>query len=596
MGVLSAMQLPLHTVELRVARPERLCLLERLPEFQRSGRLCDVQLKSREGDSFAAHRLVLSLASDALAALLGGGFMEAQSQKDVEVDLSSRVLEAVLGCIYTGSTRMPLVFIGELLRFAHMYGLESLLAHAVETVVEHMDPNLCAELLPESGLLGIWPLEAACRKYALKNFEACVETEAFTRWPGALLLSLLQSDGLQVSSEERVLRGVWMWWGGSPERTKEAALLLTGVRFPLLSANTRAGLDARAQGMGSMGTELQRLLNNGGMGVSPQSLLRNCFPCCWAEFGCSIQGGVVVAGGNGAGYSLSQLSSPFSCAVIDEPSKSILVADRLNHRIVRWPLDVGANRPLPQVVAGQGAPTARAVTLGSFCKICVDTRGRLVVSSEDPDERILRFQGDSAEELRVEMLCPSVCDVKCGPDGALYILDEDGTRVLRRAEDESGQVVVTVVAGGNGEGSEPNQLNGAENIIVAQDGAVYVADRDNHRVQRWDPGAKEGVTVAGGSGVGSALRQLNHPRGMVVTSDGSVYIADSLNHRIVKWSAGQTAGVVVAGGNGQGALPHQLSQPIDLARDSEGALYVVEANNNRVTKWGPSPKTETVFD
>ena len=55
---------------------------------------------------------------------------------------------------------------------------------------------------------------------------------------------------------------------------------------------------------------------------------------------------------------------------------------------------------------------------------------------------------------------------------------------------------------------------------------MYIADKGNHRIQKWTPGATEGTTVAGGNGEGSAANKLNKPTGIALDASGNLYIAD----------------------------------------------------------------------
>ena len=75
---------------------------------------------------------------------------------------------------------------------------------------------------------------------------------------------------------------------------------------------------------------------------------------------------------------------------------------------------------------------------------------------------------------------------------------------------------------------------------------------------RWNT---DGITIAGGNGAGSELNQLQYPSGMFLDNDANLYIADSFNHRIVRWNYGSSAGQIVAGGNGMGGCPEQLNWP-----------------------------------
>ncbi|CAF4165324.1 unnamed protein product, partial [Rotaria sordida] len=121
---------------------------------------------------------------------------------------------------------------------------------------------------------------------------------------------------------------------------------------------------------------------------------------------------------------------------------------------------------------------------------------------------------------------------------------------------------VTIVAGGNGRGAGLNQLYWPRYMFVDQQQAVYVSDYGNHRVMKWNKGAKEGIVVAGGQGQGNALTQLYDPQGLFVDTLGTIYVADTLNQRVMRWPKGANQGTVIAGGNGYGAGANQLWNPM----------------------------------
>lgn len=149
-----------------------------------------------------------------------------------------------------------------------------------------------------------------------------------------------------------------------------------------------------------------------------------------------------------------------------------------------------------------------------------------------------------------------------------------------------------IVAGGNGEGSELDQLSFPQGLFVDDAGHVYVADARNARVMRWAPGASSGVLVAGGNGAGDALNQVGIPQDVAVDAGGSVYVADALNHRVVRWDTGASEGVVVAGGNGLGGNLNQVAGPLGLFVDAARNVYVSDggdpqAPNPRIVRWAP---------
>lgn len=236
--------------------------------------------------------------------------------------------------------------------------------------------------------------------------------------------------------------------------------------------------------------------------------------------------GQVVAGGNQCGNSANQLCNPRD-VIVDKSTDSLIMCDRSNRRVVRWPRQNG-------------------------------TSGETIISNID------------------------CWGLTMDSNGYLYVTDDQNNQVRQYQRGESQG---TVVAGGNGGGSLLNQLLGPSYVFVDENQVVYVCDSGNHRVMKWTKGATQGIVVAGGSGQGNGLTQLSNPEGIVADQSGTVYIADASNGRIMRWINGATQGNIIIGGNGIGGQSNQLSQPIGLSFDLIGNLYVSELGNKRVQKF-----------
>lgn len=140
------------------------------------------------------------------------------------------------------------------------------------------------------------------------------------------------------------------------------------------------------------------------------------------------------------------------------------------------------------------------------------------------------------------------------------------------------------VAGGNGAGSNQSQLNFPYSIFMDPSNNLYIADTQNHRIQKWEAGAAAGITVAGGNGAGANSNQLNTPTCVWVDADQNIYVMDSFNNRVQKWNSGAAQGTTVAGGNGEGTASNQFNKPGGFYFRNN-AFYIVDAGNNRVVKW-----------
>mgnify|MGYP002385564808 FL=1 len=76
---------------------------------------------------------------------------------------------------------------------------------------------------------------------------------------------------------------------------------------------------------------------------------------------------------------------------------------------------------------------------------------------------------------------------------------------------------------------------------------LYIADRGNHRIQKYLFGSSIGQRVAGNVTGGSSSDKLSAPSRVLVDSNENLYIADVHNHRIQFWLKGANFGTTIAG-------------------------------------------------
>ncbi|CAF2002728.1 unnamed protein product, partial [Rotaria magnacalcarata] len=292
------------------------------------------------------------------------------------------------------------------------------------------------------------------------------------------------------------------------------------------------------------------------------------------------QDGVIVAGGNGQGSATNQLSNPRSLFFDDD--QTVVIADYGNHRIMQWKNGDTTNG---QVVAGGKGEGHELNQLKWPTDVLINRETDSLIICDYGNRRVVRWPRHS-DAIQGEILIDSIdCfglatqsfqAVSDGlSDGRMILLGMDDQRYLyvsdykkhevRRYQlgDKNG----TLVAGGNGEGGNLNQLHQPRYLFVDRQQNVYISDLKNHRVMKWVKGATEGIVVAGGQEYGDALTQLKHPNGIFVDTLGTLYIADSGNHRVMRWPQGMKQGTVIAGGNGREARANQFNLPVLLSFD-----------------------------
>jgi sugar lactone lactonase YvrE len=145
--------------------------------------------------------------------------------------------------------------------------------------------------------------------------------------------------------------------------------------------------------------------------------------------------GTVVAGGNGWGNRLDQLSYP--AYIFVDRDHSVYVSDNGNHRVMKW---VEGEKQGIIVAGGQG-------------------------------------QGNDRTKLSYPR------GVVVDQFSTVYVADWGNHRIMRWVK---GATKGSVIVGGNGEGEQSNQLNHPIGLSFDRHGNLYVVDSDNDRVQKFN--------------------------------------------------------------------------------------------------------------
>ncbi len=123
-------------------------------------------------------------------------------------------------------------------------------------------------------------------------------------------------------------------------------------------------------------------------------------------------------------------------------------------------------------------------------------------------------------------------------------------------------------------------------IAFDSSGRLYVADFNNHRIQRcvyttaWNCTTFFGVT-----GVpGNDLNHLQYALGVAVRNN-DVYIADSDNHRVLKCNLSGICAHFAGVTNVPGSDNFHFNYPIDVSVDASNSVYVSDHVNHRVQKF-----------
>jgi len=210
------------------------------------------------------------------------------------------------------------------------------------------------------------------------------------------------------------------------------------------------------------------------------------------------------------------------------------------------------------------------------------------------------FSGDGGPATSALLSFPHGAAVDS--EGNLFIADQNNHRI--RKVDASTGVISTVAGNGifgfNGDGGPATlaRLDGPVGVAVDNEGNLFIADINNHRIRKVDASTGVISTVAGngargfsGDGGPAISAQLHAPYDVAFDSSGNLFIADMSNNRIRKVDA--TTGIIstvagngIDGFSGDGGLATQasLDRPFGVAVDSSGTLFIADTDNHRVRK------------
>jgi len=215
------------------------------------------------------------------------------------------------------------------------------------------------------------------------------------------------------------------------------------------------------------------------------------------------------------------------------------------------------------------------------------------------------YTGDGSAATSARIRNPEGLGVAA--NGNLYIADT-GNNVIRKVDFVTG-VITTVVgtgtAGSAGDGGQATlaQLDGPQDVFVASNGDLYIADTGSRKIRKVTAATGIISTVVGdgmngdtGDGGLATAARLQSPRSVVVASNGDFYVNDRPNHRVRKVTAATGIITAYAGmgnpgylGDGAAATAARLRTPEGMTLDSNGDLYIADTGNDVIRKVTAAP-------
>jgi hypothetical protein len=129
-------------------------------------------------------------------------------------------------------------------------------------------------------------------------------------------------------------------------------------------------------------------------------------------------------------------------------------------------------------------------------------------------------------------------------------------------------------------GGAPGEFDLIHGIAVDREGRIYVADRQNNRVQ---------VFTNGGEFI-EEWPEVTNPAGLYMDEDENVWVVSATLNRLVKFSKeGEFLTYFGAFGGTMGGFPGGLSRPHQMDVGPDGTVYVASWDGGWLNKFTPKP-------
>ena len=304
-------------------------------------------------------------------------------------------------------------------------------------------------------------------------------------------------------------------------------------------------------------------------------------------------------------------------AVAADGAGNVYIADRANNRIRKVAPDGTISTFAGTGTAGFSGDNgpANAAALRNPAGLAVDSAGNVYIS-DTSNQRVRRvvngiintiagtgqagFSGDGAAATSAQLF--GVRGLAVAPDGTVYVADSNNYRVRKFT---IGGIITTVAGTGaqnfTGDGGPATSatLNFIEDIALAPDGRLFLADFNNFRVRVVSGGniatfAGNGNSNYSGDGGPATNAVLSVPTGLARDKSGNLYVCDQAANRVRRIDPFGTIDVFAGsnrpgyGGDGGPATQASLAFPVQVKLDTAGNLYISDNVNNRIRKVTPS--------
>ncbi|XP_047134904.1 kelch-like protein 20 [Hydra vulgaris] len=211
-------------------------LLTMLDNLLKCNELCDIDIRvgSRR---FRAHKVVLAACSSYFRAMFTREMAEQRQEEVLIQDIDEKAMELLIDFAYTGNIKIDEANVQIVLPAACLLQITEIQEACCEFLKKQLDPTNCIGIKLFADTHSCRDLFHIAHMYTLRNFQDVILNEEFLLLNVEQVCDIIQSDELNVISEEDVFRAVLKWVHFDLiDRRSKLKDVLQHVRLPILNA------------------------------------------------------------------------------------------------------------------------------------------------------------------------------------------------------------------------------------------------------------------------------------------------------------------------------------------------------------------------
>ena len=223
--------------QLFVAREHPSEAFERMQQMREEQKLCDVVLEV-SGEEVLAHRLVLAASSQYFFSMFGGSMRESRQERIELKEVEPSAMRLLVDFAYTCKIEITTANVQSIMMAASVYSFPSVFEAAAKFLEGQLHPSNCLGIRSFARTYGSDRLVLVASEYFRTHFMDAIKNDEFLSLSGEDLALLLDSDDVNVRSEEDVYRSVESWLTThTEERLCHLPSIIKVIRLPLLSTS-----------------------------------------------------------------------------------------------------------------------------------------------------------------------------------------------------------------------------------------------------------------------------------------------------------------------------------------------------------------------